>query len=97
MTSKTIHNKKQNNHKNRLGKIAAEVAGAAVVAGVAVAATMVLKDEKNRKKINKALTNAKNEVTDYVDMLKTESKEEDYMAKKTTEKIIKGGEKNGIN
>lgn len=63
--------KKQQDNKNTKGTIIAGIAGA-VVAGVAVAATMVMKDEKTKKKVEKILTNIKDQAMDYVDQLKEE-------------------------
>jgi len=78
----TIHQGKQNDNKTRIGSVVAGVAGAIAVAGVAVAATMALKDEKTRKKVKNALISAKDKAIDYVDTFKTESN-----AKKGTNKI----------
>lgn len=69
MTNK--YQKKQDHNKN-IGSVVAGVAGAVAVAGVAVAATMALRDEKTREKAKKVLTNVKDQAIDYVDTLKTE-------------------------
>lgn len=49
------------------------MAGTVAIAGVAVAATIALKDEKTRKKVGKVLTDVKDQAIDYVETLKTES------------------------
>lgn len=87
----TVNQKKQNDNKNKIGTIAAGVAGAVVIAGVAVAATMALEDEKTRKKIKNTLVDVKDRVIDYVDTFKTES----YAKKgtKTINKILKNTKK----
>lgn len=67
------HNqKKQDDNKNTVGSIVAGVAGGVAIAGVAVAATIALKDEKTRKKVGKVLTDVKDHAIDYVETLKTE-------------------------
>lgn len=77
----TIHQKEPDN-KNTIGAVVAGVAGAVAVAGVAVATTMALKDEKTRKKVKNVLIKAKDQAIDYVDTFRTESN-----AKKGTNKI----------
>ena len=64
--------KKKQDNKNRIGSVVAGVAGAVVIAGVAVATTVALKDEKTRKKVKKVLINVKDQTVDYVDALKTD-------------------------
>lgn len=66
MTNK--HQKKQNDNKN---SPFATITGA-VLTGVAIAATMVLNDEKTREKVKKLLLNVKSQAIDYVNTLKTE-------------------------
>jgi len=51
MTNK--YQEKQNNHKNPIDTVVSNVAGAAVIAGVAVAATIALQDKKNRNQLKK--------------------------------------------
>ncbi len=68
----TISQKKQDG-KNTMGYTAAGVAGAVAIAGVAV--SMALKDKKTRKRVTKALINAKNQVMDYVDGLEVQTLE----------------------
>lgn len=87
---KIINTKKQK-EKNRAGSIVAGVAGAVVVAGVAVAATMALKDEKNRKKVKKAMVGVKDQALDYVNNFKTEH--EITKEKGIVEKVIKTDKK----
>ncbi|MDP2692845.1 MAG: hypothetical protein Q8O88_04370 [bacterium] len=69
---KTIRHKKQEDNKNAIGSVVAGVAGAVAIAGVAVAATMALKNEKTRKKVKGVLIDMKNQAIDYFDTLKTE-------------------------
>ncbi len=65
--------KKQDDNKNTVSPIITSVAGAVAIAGVAVAATMALRDEKTRKKVKKVLTNVKDQAIDYVESLKEDS------------------------
>lgn len=71
MTNK--HRKKHGNNKNAIGSVVSGVAGAVAIAGVAVAATMALSDKKTRKKVKKVLIDVKDQATDYVETLKTDS------------------------
>lgn len=73
---------KKKDDKKTIGSVVAGVAGAVAIAGVAVAATMALKDGKTREKIKKALSNVKDQAIDYVETLKKESN-----VKKETNKI----------
>ena len=70
----------------------AGAAGAAIVAGVAVASAFVLKDKKNREKVKKVLTNAKDQAVDYMQDVqkKTDKKEkeiEENLASRKNEKV----------
>lgn len=69
----TNKNQKKQDHNKNIGSVVAGVAGAVAVAGVAVAATMALRDEKTREKAKKVLINVKDQAIDYVGTLKTES------------------------
>ena len=71
----------QNKNKSAL----AGVAGAAIVAGVAVASAFVLKDKKNREKVKKVLTNAKDQAVNYMDDMQ---KKTDKKEKKIEEKLV---------
>lgn len=82
MTDK--NKKKQNNKKNTVGSVVAGVAGAVAIAGVAVAATIALKDKKSREKVKKVLVNVKDQAMDYVETLKKEPN-----VKETTNKVKK--------
>lgn len=88
-------NQKKHNNKNIVGSVAAGVAGAVAIAGVAVAATMVLTDEKTRKKVNKAITDVKDQAMEYVDALKTGEKsvKENGSVKKPAKVVTKKLEK----
>lgn len=77
MTDK--NQKKQVDDKNTIGSVVAGVTGAVVIAGVAVAATIALKDGKTRKMVKKVLTDAKDQAIDYVETLKTESNAEEVI------------------
>ena len=69
--------------KNKNKSNLAGVAGAAIVAGVAVASAFVLKDKKNREKVKKVLTNAKDQAVGYMDdMQKKTDKKEKKIVKK---------------
>lgn len=83
------HNKKQD--ESVISSIVTKVAGAAVVAGVAVAATVVLQDKKTREKVKKVLVNAKDQAVEHVEMLKAESK--DSQASDTVKSIVKDTKK----
>ncbi|MDP3987754.1 MAG: hypothetical protein Q8P80_01275 [Candidatus Levybacteria bacterium] len=92
MTDK--NKKKQNNNKNTVGSVVVGVAGAVAIAGVAVAATMALKDKKSREKVKKVLINVKDQAIDYVETLKKEpnAKETTNTVKKIaedTKKVVK--------
>jgi hypothetical protein len=65
--------------KNKNKSALASAAGAAIVAGVAVASAFVLKDKKNREKVKKVLTNAKDQAVDYMQDVqkKTDKKEKE--------------------
>ena len=69
-----------------MGVLAASVAGAVAVAGVAVAATMVLKDDKTRKKIKKVISEVKEQALDYAQKMQKDPKvaEGVHAIKKTT-------------
>lgn len=71
-------------NKKKIGTFVAGAAGVVAVAGVAVAGAMVLRDGKNRAKVRKILTDAKDQAIDYVDTFKTEP------AVKEAKRTIKG-------
>lgn len=81
----------QKNNKGRLGSIVAGVASAVAVAGVAVAATIALKDKKTREKVKKSLEGIKDRAINYVESLekKPETKKIISNTKKSSKKIIK--------
>lgn len=86
MTDK--HHKKQDN-KNTIGSVAVKVAEAVVIAGVAVAATIALKDEKTRKKVKKALVNVKDQAIGYVEDMQNKAQDKKGKVEK---KLVKGKE-----
>lgn len=65
--------KKQEKRKTGFNPVVAVVAGAIVGAGVAVAGAAVL-DKNNRKKVEKAFTNVKNQAVGYIEEMKKEAK-----------------------
>lgn len=80
--------KRKDYNKNTVEYMAAGVTGAAVIAGVAVAATMALKNEKTRKRVAKVLINAKNQVMDYVDALEVQTLETTPIKKQEKKNIL---------
>lgn len=81
--------KKPDDNKNAIGSVVSGVAGAAVIAGVAVAATMALQDKKTREKVKKVLMNARDQTVDYIETLKTQSNDGEvaHVVKKIEDKI----------
>jgi uncharacterized protein YlxW (UPF0749 family) len=77
-------------NKNKNKSALAGVAGAAIVAGVAVASAFVLTDKKNREKVKKVLTNAKDQAVDYMDNMqkKTDKKEKEVEKKLDSSKSV---------
>lgn len=84
----TISQKKQDNSKNAMEHAAIGVAGAAVIAGVAVAATMALKDKKTKERLTKVLINAKNQAMDYVSELEVQTLETEPTKKRSKSKVL---------
>lgn len=67
----TDHNhKKQDERDSGVNQVVAAVTGAIVGAGVAVAATLALKNEKNRDKVKEAFSNAKDFTKKSIEKLK---------------------------
>ena len=58
-------------HKSGVHPLAAGVAGAIVGAGVAVAATAAMKDDKTRAHVKKILTKVKDQASEYMNDKKT--------------------------
>ena len=65
----TKGNTQQNKNNNTLGSVITGAVEVAAIAGVAVAATMALKDEKSRRKTGKMLNNAKDKTVKYIQTL----------------------------
>lgn len=65
MTNK--YQKKPDEVKGGFSPVTSAITGAIIGAGVAVAGTMALKDEKNREKIKEMLTNAKDQAVDFME------------------------------
>lgn len=61
---------KQNEKNKGVNPVAAGAAGAVIGAGIAVAATAALRDEKTRKKLQKTLMNAKDQAIDRIPKLR---------------------------
>lgn len=68
--------KKSVGENDGVNPVAAVVAGAVVVAGVAIAGAMALKDQENRKKVKKALASTKDRVAGYVEEAQKAASEE---------------------
>jgi len=65
---------KESKKDNGVSQVAAAIAGAVVGAGIAVAG-VALTDDKNRKKVIKAATSAKNDVVGYVEHAREQAEE----------------------
>jgi hypothetical protein len=70
------------NKKRGISPVAAAVTGAVVGAGLAVAGAMVLKDEKNRKKAKKVLSDVKDQAAGYAEEIQKKMKDETNVARK---------------
>ncbi len=57
------------------------IAGAVVGAGVAVAGAVFMKDKKNRDKVKKVLSNAKNQAVNYIENIDKEAKKDKVIIK----------------
>ena len=68
--------KKQNNKHLSTGSVIAGIAGAVAVTGVAVAATIALKDKKTRDKVKNALSGVKDQAMDYMEDAQDRLREE---------------------
>ncbi len=77
-------NKKQNS----VNPVAAAVAGAVVGAGVAIAGAIALKDEKNRKKVQEVLKDAKDQASGHIKTMQGEAKEKTAEIKEKVTKVI---------
>ncbi len=81
MLAQNLH--KRDSKKESVHPVIAGVAGAVVVAGVAVASAFVLKDKKNREKVKEVLTNVKDQAINYMgDIHKITDKKEKEVEKK---------------
>lgn len=77
-------------HKSGVSPVAAGVAGAIVGAGVAVAATAAMKDEKTRERVKKILTKIRNQASEYMNDKKTKQMLEE--GKKQVKHTLEGGQ-----
>ncbi len=68
--------------KKKGASIFAAIAGAIVGSGVAVAGAIFMKDKKNRDKVKKVLSNAKNQAVDYIGKIEKEAKKDKVVIKK---------------
>lgn len=69
--------------------IAAGITGAVIGAGVAVAATQVMKDKHTQEKVKKVFKDVTNQAKGYIDTLSSQAKE----GSKTIEKKVEEGKK----
>ena len=79
----------QNNKHDKKGMspVAAGIAGAVVGAGIAVAGTVALKDEKNRAKVKGVLKAVKKQTGDYVEDLQKKAHKQQSEAKKKMSEV----------
>jgi hypothetical protein len=82
--------KQTQNKKSGVNPVAAGVAGAIVGAGVAVAATAAMKDEKTREQVKKVLHKVKNQASEYMNDRKTKQMLEE--GKKHVKNALHSGE-----
>lgn len=86
---------KKNNNKHNVNSVAAGLTGAVIGAGVAVAGTAILKNEKNRAQLKKILNSAKQKVKEYAADTEKDLKQKkgvikkELLAKGRTTKIAK--------
>lgn len=85
---KDMDEKKQNG-KAGINPLAVGVAGAVIGAGVAVAGTAVFKNKKNREKVKNLLVNAKGQAREYIEDLRSSTKDK----KKNVEEKLTNGKK----
>ncbi len=69
-----INPKRQDENKKGFNPVVAGMAGAVAGAGVAVAATMTLKNPEGRKKVRKVLSNVRDQAMDYVSNMRSQPK-----------------------
>lgn len=95
--------KNEEDKRNSINQVTAAITGAVVGAGIAVAGAVVMSDKKNREKVEKVLSNAKDQAINYVkdiqnsaenkkNMIGKELVKDKKMAKKvvdTTKKSLK--------
>lgn len=70
-------------HKKGINPVAAAVVGVAVGVGATVATANVLKDKKNRQKINDFASDVRQRATDYFDKAKKETEVKKVIKKAT--------------
>jgi phosphotransferase system glucose/maltose/N-acetylglucosamine-specific IIC component len=71
---KNMTAQKKRNQRKGVNPIFAAVTGAMVGAGAAIAGAVVLKDKKNRDKVKKALTSAKDHAVGYMGKMEKQIK-----------------------
>lgn len=74
-----------------MNPVAAGVVGATVGAGVAVAASVAMKDKKNRERVGKVIDMVKEQATEYIDNI--QSPETMNQGKKMVKNVIGKGKK----
>ena len=92
---------KQNDDKGGINPVVAVITGAVIGAGVAVAGSVALKNEKNRNKVKDVINSAKNQAVSYMDGMQNKAedkiiKEEKKLAeskKNVEKKSLKSSEK----
>lgn len=67
---------KKETKKRGIGSVVVAVTGAIVGSGVAVAGALFMKDKKNRDKVKKVLSNAKDQAVDYIEKIEKEVKKD---------------------
>lgn len=77
-----LSQKKQDEEKNGINPVVAVITGAVIGAGVAVAGSVALKEEKNRDKVREMLSSAKNQAVSYVDGMQNKAQDKIGKAEK---------------
>lgn len=81
--------KKQKDNKNIINSVGAKVAGAAVIAGIAAAATIALQDKNNRNQLKETLIKVKDQAIDYVQDFKKEQGIDESKIKPAIKSVLK--------
>jgi hypothetical protein len=70
-----VNQKKHDENKAGVGSVVAAATVAAIGAGIAVAGVAALKDEQNRKKVKKVLSNVRDQAVDYMGDMQQEMRD----------------------